>query len=208
MNARDLQNFRLLITGFGPFLQHRRNPSWDVARACASQLQGEYALDCEQVAVTYAAAERYAARAPWARESLVVLHFGLSAGGDAARVERYAHNCRGVTPDETGRSDWPDCLIDGGPTALETRFDTRALAAELDEALEVPVRPSRDVGEYVCNAIYYHSLLRARAARRQGRLARALFVHIPPLDEAAAADFGRRFAPYFRAHLECSLTEG
>jgi pyroglutamyl-peptidase len=199
----EASELQVLITGFGPFLDHARNPSWEVAQSFAEALSDSFSVSCEQLPVTYADAARFAERMAVEQGQRLVVHFGLAAERTEISLERYAHNCRGPTPDESEptRYDWPDVVVPDGPTALETRLDVRELAAKLDQTSHHGARVSRDVGEYVCNAIYYHSLRAVSFAKQADRPAEALFVHVPPLDSTDAESVGTRFGQIFRDHL-------
>jgi pyroglutamyl-peptidase len=201
----DPSKLRIVATGFGPFLDHQRNPSWEVARAFSQAVASHFPTDCERLAVTYAEAQHFVERVGYEEGHLLVVHFGLSGRRDHVALERFAHNCRGETRDETGRDGWPDHVEPGGPLALQTLLPLRSLAAELDarlhEALDLRARVSRDAGEYVCNAIYYRSLLAVERVRGESLPAEALFVHVPQLEPARADALGAHLGELFCAHL-------
>lgn len=203
----DSSRLRVVATGFGPFLDHARNPSWEAARAFAEVVGADYQTACDELAVTYEAARGFADETALHDGQVIVVHFGLAASAQKVRVERYAHNCRGAKPDESGRRDWPDWLAADGPAALETLLDVGALVASCAEiGAELPeVGVSRDPGDYVCNAIYYHSLAAVDAARRADRAAEALFVHVPPVDSVQARRLGAAIGEGMRAHLSREL---
>jgi pyroglutamyl-peptidase len=209
----DPQELQVVVTGFGPFLDHARNPSWDVAQSFAEVLAENFSVSSACVPVTYGDAASFSRRQGVDHGQRLVVHFGLRASGPNVAIERYAHNCRGGTRDESGQDQryWSDLVEPGGPVALETLLDVRRLAMALDERLRgdesdpidarLRAKMSRDVGEYVCNAIYYHSLQAVAAARQAECAGEALFVHVPLLDPARADSVGARFGEVFRIHL-------
>jgi pyroglutamyl-peptidase len=184
-----------------------------VARAFADVVSKSFSTRCERVRVTYEDAALFCTREESCeREGVgkgqrLAVHFGLRGSGTDVAIERYAHNCRGETRDESGEGDWSDVVAPGGPIALETLLPVRALASSLDDVLDCDARVSRDVGEYVCNAIYYHSLRAVSAARRADCAAEALFVHVPPLEPEAAACAGAGFGEILGAHLSARLDQ-
>lgn len=199
----DASRVRVISTGFGPFLDNPTNPSWEVAQAFSEVAGLRFPSECERLAVTYEEAQRFVEQVDHDAGDLIVVHFGLSTKRDHVALERFAHNCRGPTRDETGRQGWPDYVVSGGPLALQTHLPLRTLAAELELLVkgEIGMRAcvSRDAGEYVCNAIYYHSLSAACAARQRGCAADALFVHVPRLDNHQAKVVGQQFGRLFCA---------
>lgn len=168
------------FTGFQPFLEHTYNPSWDAASAAADV----FASRAYELEVTFEAAERDAA---WlVQPGRCVVMFGLSAKSPNVQFERFAHNLRGTAPLEEGPLDDSDEII------RETSLDISLLARVWDRvALEnnLPrAALSRDAGNYVCNALYWHALGACEGD------AQALFVHIPPVTPEVAKDIGQRLA--------------
>lgn len=208
--AFEPSRLRVVATGFGPFLENRRNPSWNVAQAFAEAVAPQFPTQCERLTVTYDEAQRFVESIDWEAGNLLVVHFGLSAKRDRVALERFAHNCRGATRDETGREGWSDYVAAEGPVAHATRLSVRTLASDLDlelaRELDLGAYVSRDAGEYVCNAIYYHSLAAVDVARRAGLAADALFVHVPRLDDRQAEVVGARLGHCLCSHLAGSLT--
>lgn len=163
-----------VFTGFQPFLDHTTNPSWDAAKA-AAKAAGARAYELE---VTFEAAQR---DSKWLSQSgRAVIMFGLAASSPCVRFERFAHNLRADGPVS-------EASIEPGPELCrQTEFDTSRLAmlwnAGADE-LSLPVAAlSRDAGNYVCNALYWHVL--------GHRSSLALFIHIPKVSTQVATQIG------------------
>ena len=189
----------IVVTGFEPFGGHARNPSEEVARSAAAALReaGWPRARAEALEVTYRAASGYAAGMLEDRSAdegpVVVVHVGLAAGlfGADFALEVVAHNLRGAVPDNEG-------VAAGEGRALEPLVSGAALArrgelpvGRLQEALGrkgLRAKLSLDAGLYVCNAIYFHTL---EALERGGHGQRALFVHVPMLDETMARSRGQ-----------------
>ncbi len=200
--ARD--RLQIVVTGFGPFLEHEYNPSWGVARACAAELEAHFSVRAVEIPVIHQRAEQFAKALDWGGSQIFGLHFGLAAERSHVSLERYAHNRRGSTPDESAGdpSDHLDRALDPhGPLARQTLVGVDELAGRFGD-VDVDVRVSRDVGEYVCNTLYYHALAGVERARRASTAAEALFVHIPSFSPAQASSFGQDFARRFSAHLD------
>ncbi|MFW5966157.1 MAG: hypothetical protein ACOCV2_01510 [Persicimonas sp.] len=202
----DRDELVVVVTGFGPFLQHSFNPSWRVAAAVAAELEGAFTVRTDRLAVTHAAVEEFAALLPWDDEDLFALHFGLGASREQVCMERYAHNCRGSTPDESQREGYAPFLSHNGPAARETCLPVDTLVESYEEEVDgcdgIPgARQSRDAGDYVCNNLYYRSLSAAASTRRDDGAAAALFTHVPHLDDSDADRLGRFFGRLLLEHL-------
>lgn len=195
----DRRRLRVVATGFGPFLHHSSNPSWDVAEAVAEALPDGFDVRAERIDVTHRDAEQFAASVDFDAGQVLMVHFGLAARREHLSLERFAHNCRGNTPDESSNPDHLPYLKPGGPLALDTKLRLEELSARWQddgaaEQTALQARVSRDVGNYVCNTLYYHSLAAVDAHRALGGAAEALFVHVPPMDPSRAKSVGSEFA--------------
>lgn len=193
---------QIVVTGFGPFLEHESNPSWGVARACAAELEAHFSVRAVEIPVIHRRAEQFAKSLDWGGGQIFGLHFGLAGDRSHVSLERYAHNRRGSTPDESAGdpNDHLDRYLDPeGPLARQTLVGVDELAGRF---VDIDVRVSRDVGEYVCNTLYYHALAGVERARQASMAAEALFVHIPSFSPAQATSFGESFARRFFAHLD------
>ncbi|MGF1467337.1 MAG: hypothetical protein ACFCGT_14520 [Sandaracinaceae bacterium] len=167
----------VLVTGFGPFLEHRDNPSATLARAFRGRRAGGVTFGVEApLPVAYGRGAARALGAARARRAEAVLALGLSGVADRLHLELVARNRRSpMTPDMDGRIG-PSVVRPGGPATLRTALDVRRVGAALS-ADAIRWRVSDDAGDYVCNDLYYHLLWAGRAAAGP---AYALFVHVPP----------------------------
>jgi pyroglutamyl-peptidase len=176
----------VLFTGFEPFGGHEENPSWGVALAAAAATQGAQAV---RLPVTYATAAEFPDGL--ATPPDLVVQIGLSARRGWISLERIARNVSGDQVDNAGTVG-PDLLDDGGPEELETPLDVEELATRLGAAVDHEVRVSESAGDYVCNALYFHSLRRATRSR-------VLFVHVPELDAEGQRKVGEALARALKA---------
>lgn len=153
---------RVVVAGFGPFLEVTDNPAAAVVRALASRT---YPADVEFVVmpVSYRRSIAEVGAIVDRDRADLVLGFGVARGRDRPAVERIA--VREATRD--------DADVDGefgagdlgeGPPALES-----ALAPALAGCIGIEI--SEDAGRYVCNGWLYRALLRGWPAA---------FVHVPP----------------------------
>ena len=167
----------LLLTAFEPFGPWAVNPTERVARAAAQTLDAQVLVLPVDLARAPALLTAALLDPPSA-----VLSLGLSGRARGVTLERQAHNLADFPlPDNAGHQPRGEPLLPDGPELQRCSLDLDELRAEL-QALDLPVELSSDAGRYVCNAVYFHLLLRCTAARRP-----ALFVHLPPLPGMARA---------------------
>lgn len=174
----------VLLTGFGPFLAHERNPSGEcLEEARALLAEAGVAAACEVLPVSAARAarrvlERFGEVAPDA-----VLMTGLAAREREFRVERVALNFSDFDePDADGALVRESAVVPGAPPALFAPVDVRAAVAALQSA-GLPARVSTSAGSYVCNHLYFE------VGWSLGREAEAppwLFLHVPPVEAGGA----------------------
>ncbi|AWV90735.1 hypothetical protein [Bradymonas sediminis] len=212
--ADDACEISVLATGFGPFLSHTDNPSWEVAKAFAGALGEDFACRAERLDVSFDIAREFTrrvfSRADDARVSApdLIVHFGLAASSKSLKFEGFAYNRRGKTSDSADagvRKSLDGILIEEGRENYQTGVDVARLT-ELFAESGAPVCGldacvSQDPGDYVCNAIYYHSLRAAAQARAHGVQTQVLFVHVPALEAVEASRLGAEVAACFRRYL-------
>ena len=157
---------RVLVSGFGPFLEEKVNPSEAMVQfvnSCSPERRKAWAsievrgvtlpVDFEQ-AFPRLEKERAEFQAD------VVLSFGLAAGRTAIEIEQLAVNFRGTI----------DPLA---PITLATTLPSDAIVADL-LARGIPARPSLTAGTYVCNHLFFKLQDRLRFTR-----VRSGFIHVP-----------------------------
>lgn len=165
----------VLITGFGPFLDHAKNPSEVLARRLAAMSGLPVRFEALVLPVVLGEAARVALAAARTRRPIAIVSLGLAAGTPHVRIEHFGRNrTSGRHADNAGRRRSGE-IVKGGPAMLRTSIDTRPLRAALREA-GIDEKLSRSAGSYVCNDLYYRLLVRRLHVR--GAVP-ALFVHVP-----------------------------
>lgn len=173
---------RVIVSGFGPFLQNAQNPSDAIARSLDGAALGRLEMVAETpLPVVYAdAAKQVLARAS-REEADALLCLGLAAKERGLRIERSAKNrSTSLDADARGEVRAGRLAIDGEDDVLETSIDADAFARALHER-GVAAIVSEDAGGYVCNDLYFRLLHAGRTGRGPRRV---LFVHVPPDPEA------------------------
>lgn len=160
---------RILVTGFGPFLEHVVNPSAIVAEALRSP------PDLHSVILPVRFGDSFR-RLQQEKTTLYdfVLMLGLAGQASKIRLERVALNLEDShSPDEGGELRRNSLIDSAGPAA---RFSDLPLDewCELLQAEGHEIEVSNHAGTYVCNSIYYRALSEITSP--------SLFVHLPPLE--------------------------
>jgi pyroglutamyl-peptidase len=183
----------VLVTGFGPYPKVRVNPTGALAlRIGRSPRFRRFGLDvaAHVFETSYAAAGRDIGPLLDRLAPVACLHLGLAPRAPKVRVETRGENrTRSLAVDVRGRLPGRRALVPGGPAALRGAGLAAAVRAGLARA-GIPARLSNDAGAYLCNAVYYWSLLQAS---RSGGLRPTLFVHLPwPAPAAGGRPSARR----------------
>lgn len=199
--ATMVETIRLVITGFQPFGDHEYNPSWDVAQAMAEVANTTPRL----LPVTFMTAAQFArAHLTAARPiPLLFVHLGLAADRREICFERRARNERDGKADNIERL-LPIKLPRRRALIPDERAERIALLdlAQMAQAFNAgadqdglpTARISDDCGNYVCNALLYHSLRACESSRAQGHPAQAIFIHVPDVDPDRARRIGHHLA--------------
>ncbi len=168
---------RILVTGFGPFLEVEENPSGELALALAAAPPQEVDVAGCVLPVSFEGAPASLTGALDAMDSRPdgLLAMGVHDGA-GFRLERRARAvCASLKLDIEGRPGAECEPLPGGD--LECELDLEALRSTLLEAGASDAWISEDAGGYVCERTY-HALL--GHGRRLG--VPGLFLHVPPVD--------------------------
>ena len=172
MRRRDRP--RVLLTGFGPFPKVPVNVSGLLAETLA-ELASETLPGWDVTARVLPTAWEEGPRVLQATiieiAPAIAIHFGVSRKATGFEIETRARNIAASVPDVNGRVR-PRGPLD--PACGPERAATLPAQAIVDRlrGIGIPALPSRDAGDYICNAALWHSLT-------TGSGARTLFVHIP-----------------------------
>ncbi|KAI1266473.1 hypothetical protein F5Y18DRAFT_359134 [Xylariaceae sp. FL1019] len=201
--ARDI---RILVTGFGPFLDVTRNPSWEIASRLPSSLPGiQILVPPEPIPAVYHSILSIAPKLIQDHDPDIVLHIGVAVGRNYFAVEKSANrDAYNMHPDEDHKimTKAETKTIWGKESAskLVTGFDLDVVVArwksclaaivasaktnslkcgrdQLRTAASFDVRATDIVGNYVCGLTYYTSLAELeKIGKRPGS---AVFFHVP-----------------------------
>lgn len=168
----------LLVTGFGAFPGVADNPSAKLVARLRERPpeSGAARLAFAVLPVTWRMLGEDLPDLHARHRPAAVVHFGVAARRRMISIETRARNAGTLAQVDADGARRADGLLD--PAGPATRACTLAPHALRDAvaAAGVPVRLSRDAGDYLCNATYWMSLA-------AGLL--AVFVHLPPARESA-----------------------
>lgn len=172
------RNPRVLVSGFGPFLDEKVNPTQMIAKYVNQASSGGSAgrpawrsLDVRGLVlpVEFDDAFRRLERERLLFQPDVILSFGLAAGRASIDVEQVAINLRGT--DAGG-----EAIDRQAPLALRTTLPSAEILRAL-AAAGLPAGRSFSAGTYVCNDLFFQMQNRLRWTRVQSG-----FIHVPRLD--------------------------
>lgn len=172
----------ILLTGFEPFGNEARNPSWDAVRLLDGETVAGHAVVARRLPVSFAGSLPVLQAAIDEIGPALVVCVGLAGGRAQLSLERVAINLDDARIADTDGA----CPIDvpvaaDGPAAYFTTLPIKAMLAAL-RAAGYPAEVSQTAGTYVCNHVFYGALhaLRHRPGVRAG------FIHVPYAPEQAA----------------------
>lgn len=168
----------VLLTGFGPFPGIPVNASGLLATRLATAARATFPharFTSAQVPTEWTQGPRRARAAIIRAQPTLILHFGVSQRADGFVIERQGVNACCPEPDGAGQLPAADRIDPTGPKARKATLPVAQIARNL-KALGLPVALSSDAGEYLCNAVLFHSLAMAKSGDHNARVG---FVHIP-----------------------------
>jgi len=189
---------RLLFTGFMPFRKYGVNPSEILANEVNGREFRETRIVSSVLPVTYKACRKFVTEKLSEDDYCAVIMTGLRARIRSIYLERIAINIENaLTPDEDGITGQNRPIEPDGPDGLFSTLPITNLAGSL-RSEGVPVRISNTAGTYVCNSLFYRTMLYHRNSGIP-----AGFIHIPPLIHPWSLD---RFVSTFELILNDILS--
>uniref|UniRef100_A0A7S1SU77 Pyroglutamyl-peptidase I n=1 Tax=Tetraselmis chuii TaxID=63592 RepID=A0A7S1SU77_9CHLO len=175
-----------ITQNLGRYLSDRRSTAkvdgYKVLRVSAKStrhwIQEQLGRDCSQVGVASAPAER-----------VIMIHLGLNVTTRHFDLERMAYNCADFRcPDEDGWEPKEKLIEDNHARTIgssrQTTLPLDNVAARL-KGRGHPVHVSTDPGRFVCNWIYYCSLMEQDSPAKPWQ---SLFLHVPSFKYISAED--------------------
>lgn len=168
----------ILLTGFGPFPGMPENATAVLVPRLATAARARFAEHDVVSAVLpteWRAAPETLTKLLDRHRAVLALHFGVCSNTDGFQVELIGRNVRSGTRDAAGELPATMCVVEEGPALLASTLPAERIVARLSK-LKLPCRASINAGDYLCNALLYHSL---NVARDMLQPFVTGFVHVP-----------------------------
>lgn len=180
-----MSNTRVLITGFGPFLDVKDNPSallTERLKKITPEQCKNLDLKTHIIPTEWQAVRQTFDTLIRTHDPQILLHFGVHRSATKIRIEQQAANCTGTKEDACGVCHETKTIIDSAPDTLTTTLPVHTMIETLNQSGPL-AKLSTDAGSYLCNFLYFLSL--THCAQSNGS-AQACFIHIPRLERDSA----------------------
>ena len=177
---------RILLTGFEPFNNAKLNPSEEIVRALAAQLEaGEQITGVELhtavLPVVFTESSELLKHLIKQHQPHAVICLGQAEGRREISIERIAVNLDDARiADNSGRVVIDQPILVGGPVAHFTTLPAKQLVDAV-RAAGIAAGLSLSAGTFVCNHVFYN--LQQELA---GTSVLSGFIHVPLMNEQAA----------------------
>jgi pyroglutamyl-peptidase len=190
----------ILLTGFGAFPGIDSNATADLipelAEAARARFPGHEVID-EVLPVEWNRAPQALKHLLGRASAVLALHFGVSPEATGFQIELVGRNVRGRRQDATGELPAYETVVASGPAILASTLPAERIVARLTRG-GFPCCTSNNAGNYLCNALMYHSLTAARALPAPFLSG---FIHVP-------AGLAGKDCPGASPDAKCALTWG
>lgn len=183
-----MKNVKVLVTGFSPFLGEKLNPSELLLSSISKEFHQEARIDVLSLPVSFQQAFAKLGERLLQERYDVILLLGQAGGRADICFERVALNwIETEHPDEDGLRPETGSVMPGEAEALFTSLPIESWVAHL-KALGVPAKVSLSAGAYVCNDLYYKTLLMIRS---QYWTTQCCFIHVPYIPDQVESKPGQ-----------------
>lgn len=173
---------KILLTGYEPFLDMKRNPSMEAIRLLDGMEYNGYEVVVEELPMKYAEIRGIISGLINKHQPAAVICTGVSSIATDIPVERVAINVGSADGRVNfGYERLDQILNPDGPTAYWSTLPIREIVEAIKEE-GIPARISNSAGTQGCNLVFYH-LMDFIAEKNLGILGG--FVHVPRLPENA-----------------------
>lgn len=178
-------DLEIIVTGFDPFGEFSVNPSEIVAASMPGKIDLTDEIEERQAALSAFTLSTCCTES-WdsleaelksrADRTIVLVMLGLAEPRGEIEMERVALNLRDYRfADNKGHQPPVEKIVEQAENALFSLIDLKSLKEKITEK-GCPISVSNHAGTYVCNEIYFRSLL---YQKENPHLSKTLFVHLP-----------------------------
>ncbi|KAJ9590146.1 hypothetical protein L9F63_016731 [Diploptera punctata] len=167
----------VVVTGFGPFTGHEVNSSWECVKLLPTlNIESELGvkLVIKQIPVSYEYIDDNVPALWKEHNPILMVHVGVNEVVDGLVLELKAHKTGYDVTDIDGKLPSPRQTDSSTPDIIGPLYDVCQLKNEVVESdVGVPVHVSCNAGRYLCEYIYYASLIINPLC--------TIFIHVPVL---------------------------
>lgn len=165
---------KVLLSGFGPFLDIKNNPSELVVQSLARDFHIPFII----LPVVFAKAFEILKEKVQIEKPDIILMFGVAATRSTICLERIGLNwIESKNADTSFNTPATGKIVSNQELALMSSFNIEKIISEFDFTERKLVEVSHSAGTYVCNDLYFRMLNEKQIS------ADKLFVHIPPFEK-------------------------
>ncbi|XP_041985103.1 pyroglutamyl-peptidase 1 [Aricia agestis] len=170
----------VLVTGFGPFLNHPVNASWEAVKLMnKDEIESKHNVELVQLElpVTYENVDEFVPALWETHEPKLVIHVGVSNIAKCMTIEQQAHKKGYQRMDYFDKCPANHVCSAGSALRICTKLDVQDICDKFNDGnpiSDTSAELSLDAGRYLCEYIYYTSLSVDNS--------RTLFVHVPDLN--------------------------
>ena len=173
---------KILLTGYEPFLDFKRNPSTEACKLLAGKTFDGYEVVVEELPMRYKEVRTLIRGLIDKHNPAAVISTGVSSLAPDICVERVAINVGSADGGPNFGFDRLDQVLNpDGPAAYWSTLPIREIVGKIN-AEGIPSRISNTAGTQGCNLVFYH--LMDYVAEKQLGIP-AGFIHVPRLPENA-----------------------
>ncbi|PIK49990.1 putative pyroglutamyl-peptidase 1 [Apostichopus japonicus] len=165
----------VVVTGFGPFAEHRVNASWAAVQEMSKLDLPDYlSVIPVEMPVEYKAVDEIVPLI-WARyKPDLVIHIGVSSIAAELTLEQQGHNNGYDKLDISSMLPKAPVCKENGPDCILSRIDMSRVCRDINSSdCNVKAVVSYCAGRYLCGYAYYTSLYQNPTC--------SAFIHVPPL---------------------------
>ncbi|CAH1164737.1 unnamed protein product [Phaedon cochleariae] len=168
----------VLVTGFGPFQDHKVNASWEAVKLLPANVDG-MDIVIQEIPVVYDHVESKVPSLWKEYNPNLVIHVGVSSLAEKLTIETCAYRDGYIKGDCTDTCHSTGTASCEGDACIFTGIDVRDISDKLNHSGKILTCVSQEAGRYLCEFTYYTSL--------NINPSRTLFVHVPPLEKPYTA---------------------
>jgi pyroglutamyl-peptidase len=184
---------RVLLSGFGDFLDVTSNPSRELVHELAARL-ASFDLMAIELPVSYERAFSELKKSADKFNPHIILCFGVATDRSEINIERVAINAKDAKGEDVDGVSYGGEKIDqAGADGLFTDLDLNSLNS-------AGLVTSNTAGTYVCNTLFYQCLNEFKDSQ-----VKCGFIHIPPFEKSSLEDQLRVLSPVISQYLSLEL---